>query len=154
MKILKKPFKTNKYYTGIYKPVNRHKYRGSELKKYRSSYERAFMIILDFDPTVEWWDFEWVKIPYQLDGKQRNYIPDFLVKYKDGYDNLPSKPVMVEVKPYDIAKKTMQMISDGYLKDQNAAKWVAAMDYCMQLGYIFSIKTEKSIFAKKQTNKK
>jgi hypothetical protein len=62
---------------------------------FRSRLEMLFHAHLEMCSDVEWYDYEPFHIPYQDDqGKQRNYIPDFLVKYK----NRPNI-VIVEIKP-------------------------------------------------------
>ncbi len=62
---------------------------------YRSSLELLFHFHLETSEDVEWYDYEPFSIKYiNEDGKERRYIPDFLVKYR-------SRPevVIVEVKP-------------------------------------------------------
>jgi hypothetical protein len=60
---------------------------------FRSSWEETYMKILDDDLDVLTWDYESIVIPYLLDGKTHNYIPDFLLTLVDG------SKVLVEVKP-------------------------------------------------------
>jgi len=50
---------------------------------FRSSYEAIYCFYLDYHPDVEWFSFEAFRVPYEFDGKQRYYIPDFLIKWKD-----------------------------------------------------------------------
>lgn len=80
---------------------------------YRSSWEKQYMEMLDSDPDVIEWDYEFQVIKYEMDGEIRRYLPDFLVHYSDGTRKL------VEVKP-------------GPLRDtkMNEAKRSAALRYC------------------------
>lgn len=59
----------------------------------KSTYETRYVDILDSDPTVVRFIYEPFKIPYKLGDKNKNYIPDFLVEYSDGHEEL------IEVKP-------------------------------------------------------
>ena len=60
---------------------------------YRSSYELAFYQQLDQESEVSTYEVEAVQIPYYFDGRQRTYIPDVLIHYTDGGQEL------VEIKP-------------------------------------------------------
>ena len=55
---------------------------------YRSSWERQYAEQLDADDEVETWNYEFTSIPYVLDGINRNYVPDFYVKMKNGIEKL------------------------------------------------------------------
>ena len=60
---------------------------GSE--DYDSLLERDYMIELEHDPAVkEWTKKHNVVIAYRLFGFPRRYLPDFLVTYKDGTQEL------------------------------------------------------------------
>lgn len=142
-----KPKKKVRFYTGDYYPRNKHKYIGEYPITYRSGYERAFMVILDFDETVKNWDFECIKIPYKHKEDNKNYLPDFLVNYHDG------KTVLFEVKPLKEAEEAINAMSKGYFDNMNAAKWRSAMKYCRERDIIFTIKTEKGIFANHNRDK-
>lgn len=50
---------------------------------FRSSYEAIYCFYLDYHPDVEWFSFEAFRVSYEFDGKQRYYIPDFLIKWKN-----------------------------------------------------------------------
>lgn len=143
-----KPKKKNgKFYTGDYIPKNKHKYVGEYPITYRSGYEEAFMVILDFDDSVKDWNFECIKIPYTHMDEEKNYLPDFLVNYHDG------KTVLFEVKPYKISEEAIDAMSKGYFGNMNAAKWLGAMKYCREHDIIFTIKTERGIFANHNRDK-
>lgn len=48
---------------------------------FRSSYEAIYCFYLDNHPDVEWFSFEAFRIQYEYDGRQRYYIPDFVIKW-------------------------------------------------------------------------
>jgi hypothetical protein len=50
---------------------------------FESTLERDFLMLLDFDPHVEFYDVQPVKIEWLDDmGKHRSYTPDVLVHYR------------------------------------------------------------------------
>lgn len=54
-----------------------------------SSYELKRMRFLDSNPDVwSWTKGHGLRIPYNFDGKTKNYIPDFLVEWSDGTKTL------------------------------------------------------------------
>ncbi len=59
----------------------------------KSSYETRYALQLEADPEVVGFVYEPLRIPYEWDGCVRYYLPDFLVRYKDG------REILVEVKP-------------------------------------------------------
>ena len=61
--------------------------RGSE--PYDSLLEREYMVELEHDPTVrQWTKAHGVVIPYRLLGIPRRYLPDFLITYNNGSQQL------------------------------------------------------------------
>lgn len=53
---------------------------------YDSALEREYMVELERDSAVvKWTKGHGIKIPYKILGFTRNYLPDFLVEYKDGH---------------------------------------------------------------------
>lgn len=95
----------------------------------RSSYESAYVRILDLDQSVVSWEYEPMRLPYMFEGSVHNYVPDFLVTYVDGSQSL------VEVKP------DMLMITK-----QNAAKQRAAEIWCNQNNIELLLITEKYLY--------
>lgn len=85
---------------------------------YRSSWELLLMQSLDNDVSVLSWEYEFVSIPYELDGIKRRYVPDFHVIYENGLH------VLLEVKP--------QALRD--IK-RNIVKRQAAIDFCEKNGW-------------------
>lgn len=88
-----------------------------ETYNFRSSWEKQYMEILDADQQVTTWDYEFQVIKYDLDGKVRRYLPDFLVHCVDGSKKL------VEVKPPTLRDTAM-----------NEAKRASALKYCEKNG--------------------
>lgn len=65
-----------------------------------SSLERDFLIMLDFDVNVKYFEEQPVRLEFaEKDGYQRSYTPDFYVEYRT--DILPAKrmkPLLCEIK--------------------------------------------------------
>lgn len=83
--------KKKHYHTGTYISSK----TGQECK-YRSGWELKYLEWLDAHAAVKEYGYESVKIPYVSNvrtGKIRNYLPDFLVEFNDGSQQL------VEIKP-------------------------------------------------------
>ena len=56
---------------------------------YDSALEREYIVELERDPGVKvWTKNHGIKIPYYLLGIKRNYLPDFLIEYRDGSKEL------------------------------------------------------------------
>ena len=56
---------------------------------YDSALEREYMVELERDPAVvRWTKKHGLKIPYKVLGFPHNYLPDFLVEYKDGHKEI------------------------------------------------------------------
>lgn len=97
---------------------------------FRSSWERNFIKELDNDPEVVSFIFEPFSVQYYDTTEERNrhYIPDFLVVYKNGSN------IVVEIKP------------SYYLDAQvNKDKFKAMQEHCKKTGMLFEVKTEKSL---------
>lgn len=77
------------------------------------------MQLLDADPDVIQWRSEPTVIPYELDDKQRRYVPDFIVQCADRIE-------LVEVKPQTLRETSM-----------NAAKRAAAIALCAREGWTY-----------------
>ena len=133
---------------GTYQPQNPSKYAGSKPPIWRSSWELNMMRFFDASPGVLKWDSEPVKIPYKnpANGRQANYIPDFLVVYID--KNKQTHAELIEVKPFN--QTTMESagnnISNKVAAVINRSKWEAAMAWCGKRGIRFRIITERELF--------
>jgi hypothetical protein len=143
--------KNTKQAQGVYGIKNIKKYKSTNPPIYRSSWEKDVMIALDLNPAVIEWSVEPFPIQYScpVDGKNKNYWPDFLVKFVD-LNTGKEKFQLLEIKP----EKQCYMQLAKSRKDKitvlvNQAKWAAAMALCQQNGIEFKIITEKSLYGKK-----
>ena len=77
--------------------------RTQAMTAFESSLERDFLMLLDFDPDVELFEEQPVKIGYHDDnGRRRTYTPDVLVRYRtDRPQARHTKPLLYEVKYRD-----------------------------------------------------
>ncbi len=100
----------------------------SQQYHYRSSWELYVMECLEEFEEVSSWQCEPFPIPYQLNGVQRTYLPDFLIQYKDG------SYIMAEIKPKNQCEEEM-----------NKAKWTSAKAYCDIRKWKFEVWTESYI---------
>lgn len=135
------------YAQGFFEIVNKDKYVGTALPKFRSSWELAFMRMCDQHPNIIKWASENVKIPYRhpLTGQYRNYVPDFMIQYIDK-NNKPHVE-LIEIKPSD--QTTMESAKTRKQKEQviiNSEKWRAAHEWCKRKGIRFKVINEKQIF--------
>ena len=144
----------SKYSQGRFIPKNPQKVVGNALIQYRSSWELAMMTFLDSHPSVIQWASESIKIPYvnPLTGKKSQYVPDFLVLYKD--KNGKQHAELVEVKP----KKEAMLENAKSKRDKaflivNQAKWQAALLWCKKSGVVFRLITEDELFVTKGKKK-
>ena len=106
--------------------------------KFRSSYELAYLNILEKDWTVRRYWYEYISIPYkdQL-GKDRLYIPDFIVLYSNNSIEI------VEVKP---SSKISD--SDVILKRDAAVSFIKQFFPSDNISYKFI--TEDDILRRKE----
>ncbi len=137
----------SKFAQGIFTPRHPEKYIGKGSIKYRSSWEFAFMTMLDNHPSVLQWASESIMVPYKnpLTGKQTIYVPDFFVYSQDASG--ANHGDMIEIKP----KKETTMEAAKSRRDQlmvvvNTAKWAAARQFCKNHGLSFKIVTEEQLF--------
>lgn len=93
--------------------------------EYRSGMECDFFECLEADLDITYFSYESLKIPYFHKGAWHNYIPDLKVTFADNSIEI------WEIKP---ANQTHY--------EQNKAKWVAANNYCSNLGWNFVVLTE------------
>lgn len=143
-----------RYHQGIYTPVHPEKYKGEQLPKYRSSWELDAMKFFDFsDSCVEWisepTNFGSGRggIPYSdpITGKQKIYIPDFIITQIDRHGNIKKK--MIEIKPlHEADSKYSRNATDDIIRMRNEAKWGAATAWCMRHGLDFIVLTEAEMF--------
>lgn len=90
---------------------------------------QAYHILEQLDEVVSY-EYEKVQIPYLLNGEMYTYVPDVLVTYKSG------KQQLIEVKP--------QWILDD-LDEKDVAKLEAGKKYASENEMIFSLWTEDDL---------
>jgi len=143
-----------KYKQGTYKVKNKSKYVGQGDPRYLSSWEYDCFEFFDMHPDVIQWGAENVIVPYYstADGRNRRYMVDLFVKYKDEKGQVIKE--LVEIKPFcqtQPPKKTRRKKQSTYLKESytfqvNIDKWKAASLYAKKRKMRFRIITEKNIF--------
>lgn len=136
---------------GKYIPQNPEKYLGDVTKiRFMSSWELAFMRVMDTNPNVLKWGSEEFKVQYfhPIKRKVCAYIPDFIIKYRDRHGQV--KTEVVEIKPkkqsvLPIGKKKISTYDQVQLVINNA-KWTAAKAVCDSHGIRFRVVTEDELF--------
>ena len=143
---------------GLFRPKNPEKYLGDVSKiRFMSSWEARFMVFCDTNPNVLNWASEEIRIKYYHPVKKKvcDYVPDFLVKYRNTKGEIVTK--MFEIKPN---KENPDSLKAGVIgKKQkkvnpyntvmmviNHAKWTAARAFCHKAGIEFVILTENDMF--------
>ncbi len=102
---------------------------------FESLLEKDYLLVLDFDDTVESFEVQPVRIPVK--GISRGYVPDVLVKFRpDSESGEIRKPLLAEVKRSDFLEK--------HAADY-APKFAAAHAYADPLGWEFRTVDEKEI---------
>lgn len=141
---------------GYFVPAHPEKYMGDLTKIiYRSSWEKKFMSLCDNSPVVVNWSSEPVAINYfsPIDQKMHKYFVDFFCSIKTNEGEV--KKYLIEIKPKKQAVfeaknpktfKTQERYMD-HLKTIviNKAKWAAATEYALNLGYEFKVWTEENL---------
>ena len=140
-------------YSGQYKPVNYHKYKGDFRRIfYRSSWELMFMKYCDRENNVLEWGSEEIVIPYisPVDGRIHRYFPDFYVRARTR--NGGTQKFIIEVKPKIQCappkrpkRQTKRYITEVKTYGVNQAKWKAAREYCKDRRMEFLVLTEKEL---------
>lgn len=137
----------SRFAQGLFVPKNPSKYVGKRTPKYRSGWEHAFMRFCDSNDNILQWASESIVIPYRhpLTGRMTNYIPDFLITYRDKTNRMRAE--LIEIKP----KKQSIIESKASDRDRaivavNYAKWDAATKWCRRQGLQFRVITEDDIF--------
>jgi len=132
----KRKYKYTAFKQGIYKPVNRHKYKSLRLPEYRSSWELKFFKWCDSNTNVLEWNSESVIVPYisPVDGKIHRYFIDGYMTLKE---NNITKNYLIEIKPYKQTippvesnrKKKSTILYEKITYAVNQAKWSAARQF-------------------------
>ena len=134
-------------YSGKFSPRNPQKYRGNPSNIiYRSTWECRVMNWLDQNDSIIEWGSEEFSIPYKspVDNKIHRYFPDFYVKVKQKDDTI--KVMILEIKPAKQTKPpekrkkvTKQYINEVKTWAINRSKWIHAIEYCKDRGWIFCV---------------
>lgn len=99
-----------------------HSNKNDEDFAYKSSYELAYLQKLENDENVIRFIYEPFELPYvDSYNKERKYIPDFMVLYKDSTVKVTEIKPQAMLKDYDVqakAKAAMKYIEENY-KDLN-----------------------------------
>jgi len=112
--------------------------RAQSMTAFESSLERDFLLLLDFDPDVECFEEQPVKIIYHdAKGRRRTYTPDVLVRYRtDPPQARHTKPLLCEVKYRDDLRQHWA---------EYRPKFRAAQRYARQQGWRFHVVTERHV---------
>lgn len=116
--------------------------KNRQMGGFESLLEKDHMLLLEFDDAVEGFEEQPVTIP--VPGVARGYTPDILVRFfPDAATGQPRPPELTEVKSIDDLRRN---------KEKYAPKFAAAEQYARELGWTFSIKTEKEIRTQRLAN--
>jgi len=112
--------------------------RTQSMTAFESSLERDFLLLLDFDPDVEFYEEQPVKITYHDDrGRRRTYTPDVFVRYRtDRLQAQHTQPHLWEVKYRDDLRQHWA---------EYRPKFRVAQRYARQRGWRFRVVTERHI---------
>jgi hypothetical protein len=142
------------YKQGFFKPINPKKYVGNPRQiVYRSSWELKAMSQFDLNPDVVSWASEELVVPYfdPVQGRNRRYFPDFLVKMKDGTVYMVEiKPAKEMVPPKPGRKVTKRFIAESATYETNQAKWEAAREFCTKRKWKFMVLNEFNLGIKRR----
>ena len=132
---------------GNYVIINREKYAGNGTPRYRSGWELSFMKFCDTNDHVLQWASESIAIPYRhpLTGKVTQYIPDFLITYRNRDNTMRAE--LIEIKPKSQSVIESKMNSrDRAVVAINYSKWDAATKWARKNGLTFRVITENDMF--------
>lgn len=112
--------------------------RTQSMAAFESSLERDFLLLLDFDPDVEFYEEQPLKITYADErGRRRTYTPDVFVRYRiDPLQAKPTPPHLCEVKYRDDLRQH---------RTDYQPKFRAARRHARQQGWRFRLVTERHI---------
>lgn len=104
---------------------------------YESRLEMDHMVTLDWDPEVESFEEQPVRILFVgKNGRNSSYVPDLLIRYRPSTSGKLRKPVLVEVKSQGDLEKN---------KDKYAPKFAAAKKFAAERGWEFRVITDREI---------
>jgi hypothetical protein len=109
--------------------------KSKEMVPFESLLEKDYLILRDFDPTVEKFETQPVRIP--VPGVPKGYVPDVLSRHRrDPNTGVVRKPLLVDVKHTDDLKRN---------EKKYAPKFAAAHRYAENEGLEFSIVDQTQI---------
>jgi hypothetical protein len=105
------------------------------------------MRFCDSNDNIIQWASESISIPYRhpLTGKMTNYVPDFLVVYKNRNNSIRAEVIEIKPKSQSIINERAKE-RDRAIVAVNYAKWDAAMKWCQRQGLQFRVITEDDMF--------
>lgn len=102
---------------------------------FESTLEKEYLLLLDFDESVERFETQPVRIPRP--GVSNGYVPDVLIFFlPDDKTGVVRKPLLAEVKTSDDLKRN---------KEKYAPKFAAARQFAEGMGWNFEIVDETQI---------
>lgn len=114
------------------------------MNAFESLLERDYLLILDFDDSVDSFEVQPVRIP--VAGVLKGYVPDVLVKYRpDSETGAIRKPSLVEVKTAEDLERNAE---------KYASKFAAAHQYAEQRGWEFITMDQSAIRTPRLANLK
>lgn len=116
--------------------------KNPQMDAFESLLEKEYMLLLDFDERVEWFDAQPVTIP--VPGVAKGYTPDVLVHYRLDLESgeIP-KPLLTEVKHTDDLRRNAE---------KYAPKFQAAERFAHEAGWEFRVTTQLDIRTPRLTN--
>jgi hypothetical protein len=109
--------------------------KNGQMGGFESLLEKEYMLLLDFDDSVERFEEQPVTVP--VPGITKGYTPNVLVHFwSDSATGHFRPPLLTEVKHSDDLKKNAE---------KYARKFAAAKQYAAERGWEFRITTEKNI---------
>lgn len=137
----------SKFAQGIFEVKNTQKYVGKGKPRYRSGWEHAFMRFCDNNESIIQWASESIFIPYRhpFTGKMTNYVPDFLIQYRDKNNQVVTELIEIKPKKQSVIESKMKA-NERAVVAVNYAKWDAAVKWSRRQGLRFRVITEDDIF--------
>lgn len=133
--------KIPKNYAGVTGSYSSRK--NADMAGFESLLERDYFLLLDFDPAVESFEPQPVRIP--VPGVPRGYVPDVLVKYFPARDGTRQRPLLAEIKhSNDLARNA----------DKYAKKFEEARRYAQAQDWEFRVVDERAIRTPRLANLK
>ena len=118
--------------------------KNEEMDAFESLLEKDYLLLLDFDDTVERFETQPVRVP--VPGVPQGYVPDVLVSYLPDLDTgAVRRPLLVDVKHTDDLKRN----ADNY-----AAKFAAAERFAADRGWEFATVDQTQIRTPRLANLK